>query len=86
MADPAYRTAAYQRGRRRLLGAPCHRCGRPATTADHVPALIDHHHRDGAGCCALLPACGPCNMADGARRGNARRRARRFTTTRAWYG
>lgn len=49
-------------------------CTRPATTIDHVPALIEHHHIRGAGCCRLLPACQHCNSSDGAAKGNQRRR------------
>lgn len=55
---------------------PCaYGCGRPATQPDHVPALAEHDHVAGSGCCVLVPACGPCNMGRGARVGNRRRRA-----------
>ena len=55
---------------------PCwHGCGRRATTPDHVPALADHRHVAGSGCCQLRPSCVPCNLATGAATGNRRRRA-----------
>lgn len=52
-----------------------HGCGRRASTPDHVPALADHDHREGSGCCQLRPSCQPCNVATGAAVGNRRRRA-----------
>jgi 5-methylcytosine-specific restriction endonuclease McrA len=62
--------------------APCwKRCGRTATTIDHVPALALHHHT-GRGCCDLRPACSRCNYADGARIA-ARLKARKRTARRA---
>lgn len=66
MAATAY-SYAYTRERARLLrGAPtCHRCGAPATEADHMPAISQHRHREGSGCCRLLPACAPCQRAQG---------------------
>lgn len=47
-------TATYQRNRRALLATnpPCHWCGNPATTADHIDG--DNPH-------ALVPACLTCN-------------------------
>lgn len=51
------------------------RCGRRATTPDHVPALADHDHERGSGCCQLRPSCQPCNLRAGAALGNRRRRA-----------
>lgn len=54
---------AYDRARRVLLaGRPmCVHCRRRlATEADHQPPLTLHVHRNGAGCCRLVPACGPC--------------------------
>jgi hypothetical protein len=67
---------------------PCwRRCGRTATTIDHVPPLRFHHHR-GRGCCELRPACTKCNYGDGARiaqRVKAQRRGRRAAlTSRSW--
>ena len=51
----------YLRERKRLLAGkpPCceHGCIYPATTADHIPPLSRHIHRDGSGCCILRPMC-----------------------------
>lgn len=81
-ADPDYRAA---RQRLTRMPAPCWKmCGRPATTVDHVPALARHAHVAGTGCCTLLPACAPCNMGDGARIGNTRRRPLPATASRRW--
>jgi hypothetical protein len=75
----AYRQAV---ARLKAHPAPCwRRCGRPATTIDHVPALALHHHT-GRGCCELRPCCARCNYADGARIG-ARMKARRRRPTKA---
>lgn len=59
---------AHERRRKALLGpgATCHLCGALATELDHVPPLALHHHREGSGCCEELPACGPCQRAQGA--------------------
>ena len=63
---------------------PCWRgCGRLATTPDHVPALAEHFHIAGSGCCELRPSCQPCNLDHGARLG-ARRRWRPATASRHW--
>lgn len=51
-----------------------HGCGRRATTPDHVPALAEHRHVAGTGCCQLRPSCVPCNLRSGAALGNRRRR------------
>ena len=51
-----------------------HGCGRRATTPDHVPALAEHRHDPGSGCCQLRPSCYPCNASAGAALGNRRRR------------
>ena len=59
----------YQAARRAVLvGAPtcAFGCGAVATTADHRPALADHHHIEGTGCCQLVPSCAPCNAHHGA--------------------
>lgn len=73
--------------------APCVYCGKPATTLDHVPALVLHEHEPGTGCCELHPSCAGCNFRHGARLGNRRRRHRRMvageversdTPSRAW--
>ena len=65
---------------------PCWRgCGRVATSPDHVPPLDAHDHQAGSGCCALLPACLPCQAAHGARLGNSRRaRMARTYAVRRW--
>lgn len=81
-ADPAYRQAV------RLLAAGDYRCwhgcGRRATSPDHVPALIDHDHTPGSGCCELRPSCPTCNYSSGAAVGNRRRRARSLTPGAGW--
>jgi 5-methylcytosine-specific restriction endonuclease McrA len=77
--------ATYRAARRILLAGdpPCVHCGAPATTADHVPALIDHTHVEGTGCCALVPACRSCNLGAGARITH-RRRARGLGRGSGW--
>ncbi len=60
--------AEYEKARRVILaGHPrCHRCGAPgANSADHVPALWQHRHIPGSGCCVLKPAHLRCNVRDG---------------------
>ena len=72
-----YAEADYRAARAWLAAnpTPCARgCGRPATSPDHVPALADHDHVPGSGCCRLVPSCAPCNLARGAAVGNRRRR------------
>lgn len=71
--DPDYRAA-----RAWLTANPGTRCWHegcttPATTIDHVPALMQHSHVRGARCCRLLPACLPHNCGDGATLGNRAR-------------
>lgn len=81
-----YGEVAYRDARARLdrQPGPCwHGCGRTATTLDHVPALAEHAHLPGSGCCQLRPACAPCNYAAGARIA-ARRRQRRPLASRTW--
>jgi hypothetical protein len=58
---------AHQRRRKALLGpgVTCHLCGAPATELDHVPPLALHRHVEHSGCCVELPACGPCQRAQG---------------------
>jgi hypothetical protein len=55
---------AYQRVRKALLGQPCQMrlvCeGSPADSCDHDPPVSRHTHVEGTGCCALRPACLPC--------------------------
>lgn len=71
--------SAYERERKGMLARDpvCWRCGREATTADHVPPLALHAHVAGSGCCVLEPACARCNYRDGGRIGGKRRAARR---------
>lgn len=69
--DPEYR--AYKRWLTDNVVACWYGCGRRATSPDHRPRLVEHHHVRGSGCCRLLPACVTCNTQDGARAGNARR-------------
>lgn len=67
---------------RRRPGPCWHGCGRTATTLDHVPALAEHCHVPGSGCCELRPACAPCNYGDGARLANRRRHANPIASRR----
>lgn len=49
-----------------LHGQPCAHCHRRvATTLDHDPPLAVHVHREGSGCCRLIPSCEPCNRRGG---------------------
>jgi hypothetical protein len=77
MAKPHYNDPTYRAARAWLTahpGTPCWKnCGRPATTIDHVPAIMHHTHVRGAGCCQLKPACRRCNCSHGASEGNRRR-------------
>jgi len=54
----------YRKLRAALLGLPCEmmlKCdGDPADSADHLPPLSRHEHREGSGCCVLRPACMRC--------------------------
>jgi hypothetical protein len=54
------RDASYWRNRARLLAdrPPCHWCGAPATTADHLVPVARGGTHDPAN---LVPACKPCN-------------------------
>lgn len=54
----------------------CAYCPGVATSPDHVPPLAEHHHTRVGECCALVPACGPCNLSRGAATGNRARRRR----------
>ncbi|CAB4169347.1 HNHc domain containing protein [uncultured Caudovirales phage] len=58
---------------------PCHRCGTPANSVDHIVpvALGGTDELDN-----LRPACVSCNSRDGARLGNALKAQRKGTTTR----
>jgi hypothetical protein len=46
-------------------GSVCHGCGAPATELDHVPALAEHVHVNGSGCCTYAPACADCQRRQG---------------------
>lgn len=81
MTDPRG-TAEYRAARARVYGLPCWRCGGRGTTADHVPALAEHAHVIGSGCCEVLPACRRCNF--GAGRRIAARTARTGRPSRVW--
>lgn len=59
-------------------------CHNVATTIDHVPALAEHAHAAGSGCCRKLPACAPHNYGAGARLANRRRAGRRPYASRRW--
>jgi hypothetical protein len=70
-ADLASRSpygAKYRRQRAQLLDPPvlCAHCQRrQATEADHDPPLAMHVHREGSGCCRLIPSCTQCNREGG---------------------
>lgn len=68
---------AHERRRAVLLtpGSRCHLCGAPATELDHVPALSEHVHVEGSGCCTGRPACSPCQRRQGGELGQKARRA-----------
>jgi hypothetical protein len=70
--DPDYRIA---RAALKLNPQPCwfDDCTAQATTIDHVPAIAQHTHIRGTGCCELRPACRPHNCGSGASMGNAMR-------------
>ena len=85
MAKPHYNERRYRNARAWLTAHPdtrCwyHGCTAPATTIDHVPAIVEHTHRPNTGCCRLLPACRPHNCGHGARIGNAKRTEPRTLT------
>jgi hypothetical protein len=66
----AHKTYRYQRTRAAMLAETpmCSHCSRrTATEADHQPPLSLHDHEEGTGCCVLIPSCGPCARAQGAR-------------------
>lgn len=59
----------YRRIRRMILETRplCAHCKQArATTLDHDPPLAMHVHREGTGCCRLIPACESCNKSAGA--------------------
>lgn len=87
MAVAARNEAAYRQAVARLKAHPraCWKCGRPATTIDHVPALKLHRHRPRSSCCELRPACARCNYSGGARiTAQLKRRKRTTTASRDW--
>jgi hypothetical protein len=78
VADAAYGDAAY-RAARDYLRANVVVCAWPgcnarATSPDHVPALADHPHVRGSGCCTFRALCLSHNCSAGASLGNRRRR------------
>jgi hypothetical protein len=69
VANPAYATPAYRKGRARLLADQpmCVHCRcRVATEADHQPPLRLHAHLDGSDCCQLVASCSVCARRQGA--------------------
>jgi hypothetical protein len=69
-----HRRAALLAGRPRCaLRLVCD--GAPATSADHRPPIAAHVHRDGSGCCTLIPACLPCQHRQGLLVGRGRWRS-----------
>jgi hypothetical protein len=86
-----YNDPEYRRARATLTAlmtyhggtVPCWKgCGRPATTIDHQPAILEHNHRRGTGCCTLKPSCEHCNKSHGATIGNQQRRPKSTWLTR----
>ena len=51
-------TKAWQQLARQYYGLPCHYCGRPADTADHVIPKAEGGSDDPSN---LVPACRSCN-------------------------
>jgi len=65
-------------------GRVCWWCGRPATTVDHVLALVLGGTSDLAN---LVPSCARCNYSRGAALGNRLRGGRRHAQTwQPWRG
>ena len=67
-----YNDGSYRAARAWLTAHPdtvCHLegCTAPATTIDHKPAIAQHQHIRGSGCCTLHPMCGPHNYGHGGR-------------------
>ena len=71
-----YDNPVYRAARRRLkaqmdAGEPCHKCGAPASTVDHVPPLSTFPDpREWVG--DLLAACARCNFGHGLNRKSRR--------------
>ena len=88
--------ADHQRARALVLALdpPCVYCGAPATHADHAPPLdlaaqllgisrrqaAQLYTTDGTGPYRLVPACARCNLREGARYAQQKRRAQRSAT------
>jgi hypothetical protein len=70
-----YGERSYQKARRRMLARRerCWACGGQATSLDHQPPIALHSrpHREGSGCCRLIPACAMCQARQGAELSNA---------------
>jgi hypothetical protein len=64
-----------QRRAELLAGNPwCAHCTElPAEVADHQPPLCLHDHREGSGCCVLVPSCRRCSYRQAGLLGGARR-------------
>jgi hypothetical protein len=87
MAKAHYNEPGYRAAVANLKANPainCWRCGFPATTIDHVPAVALHHHQAGGRCCELRPACRKCNYGGGARIAARLRRHGARSTSRVW--
>jgi len=80
--EPKYKAAVQQL--KRQPGTCCWRCGFPATTIDHVPAVALHHHQGDGRCCELRPACSKCNYGGGTRIAARLRRHGARSTSRVW--
>ena len=69
-----YNHPVYRDAKRRLRGLPCHYCGKPSNTIEHLKpiALGGTSTPDN-----LVAACSSCNYSRGAVLGNKLRRRRR---------
>lgn len=84
MSAAHYRERAYVAARAQVATGryACWKCGAPADTVDHVPAIAAHDHEPGCTVCTLRPACATCNYAAGGR--TRRRRNRSPLASRRW--
>ena len=78
----AYDHPVYRNAKRRMGGLPCHWCGEPADTVDHVVALADGGSNTLDN---LVPACRRCNFQRGGRVGGRRSKARARNTSHPRY-
>ena len=77
-----YDKKAYRDARTRLRGLPCHWCGQPSDTVDHLKPVRMGGTNERAN---MVAACTSCNSKRGAHLGAAIRRAtRREQSIRRW--